>query len=178
MHSLANVALALVLFAARPAQGETPAPPAFIDAAAVVEGLVVEMRYFGDDNFVGARIDGYERARCLLSAPAASALAAIARDLAARGLGLKVFDCYRPSARWRISCAGRSGSTILSASLNSIPTSPSATCSSKGTSPNAPRIPAARPSISRWCGARMRASSTWARRSISSAPNHGLRIRA
>jgi hypothetical protein len=96
MHSLANVALALVLFAARPAQGETPAPPAFIDAAAAVEGLVVDMRYFGDDNFVGARIDGYERARCLLSAPAASALAAIARDLAARGLGLKVFDCYRP----------------------------------------------------------------------------------
>ena len=96
MHFLANVALALVLFAARPAQGETPAPPAFIDAAAAVEGLVVDMRYFGDDNFVGARIDGYERARCLLSAPAASALAAIARDLAARGLGLKVFDCYRP----------------------------------------------------------------------------------
>src|SRR5262245_4823639 len=96
MHSLANVALALVLFAARPAQGETPAHPAFSDAAAVVEGLVVDMRYFGDDNFVGATIDGYERARCLLSAPAASALAAIARDLAARGLGLKVFDCYRP----------------------------------------------------------------------------------
>jgi D-alanyl-D-alanine dipeptidase len=53
MHSLANVALALVLFAARPAQGETLAPQGFVDAAAVVEGLVVDMRYFGDDNFVG-----------------------------------------------------------------------------------------------------------------------------
>ena len=100
MHPLASVALALVLIAARPAQAQAeaqaPAPPGFLDAAAVVEGLVVDMRYFGDDNFVGARIDGYERARCLLSAPAASALAAIARDLAARALGLKVFDCYRP----------------------------------------------------------------------------------
>src|SRR6202008_3303302 len=99
MHPLASLALALVLIAARPAQAQAevqPAPPGFLDAAAVVEGLVVDMRYFGDDNFVGARIDGYERARCLLSAPAASALAAIARKLAARGLGLKVFDCYRP----------------------------------------------------------------------------------
>jgi zinc D-Ala-D-Ala dipeptidase len=96
MHPLATIALALVLFAARPAQGETPAPQGFVDAAAVVDGLVVDMRYFGDDNFVGARIDGYERARCLLSAPAASALVAVARDLAARGLSLKVFDCYRP----------------------------------------------------------------------------------
>jgi D-alanyl-D-alanine dipeptidase len=31
-----------------------------------------------------------------LSVPAANALAAVERDLAARGLGLKVFDCYRP----------------------------------------------------------------------------------
>jgi D-alanyl-D-alanine dipeptidase len=32
----------------------------------------------------------------VLSAPAASALVTVQRDLAARGLGLKVFDCYRP----------------------------------------------------------------------------------
>ena len=97
MHPLAIVALALVVFAARSAQAQ--APPGFVDAAAVVEGLVVDMRYFGDNNFVGAQIDGYERARCLLSAPAASALAVIARDLAARALGLKVFDCLPAAAR-------------------------------------------------------------------------------
>jgi zinc D-Ala-D-Ala dipeptidase len=100
MHPLATVAFALVLFAAWPAQAQTqtqvPAPSGFVDAAAVVEGLVVDMRYFGDNNFVGAQIDGYEGARCLLSAPAARALAVISRDLAARGFGLKVFDCYRP----------------------------------------------------------------------------------
>jgi zinc D-Ala-D-Ala dipeptidase len=54
------------------------------------------MRYFGDHNFVGEKIDGYERPRCLLSTQAANALAAVARDLDVRGLGLKVFDCYRP----------------------------------------------------------------------------------
>jgi D-alanyl-D-alanine dipeptidase len=53
------------------------------------------LRYFGNNNFVGERIDGYERPRCLLSAPAANALAAVQSSLAGRGLGLKVFDCYR-----------------------------------------------------------------------------------
>jgi D-alanyl-D-alanine dipeptidase len=43
MHPLAIVALALVVFAARSAQAQ--APPGFVDAAAVVEGLVVDMRY-------------------------------------------------------------------------------------------------------------------------------------
>ena len=55
------------------------------------------MRYFGEDNFVGARIDGYEAARCLLTRPAAAALARVQQDLAPQGLGLKVFDCYRPT---------------------------------------------------------------------------------
>lgn len=71
-------------------------PAKFIDAASVVDGLAVDMRYFGADNFVGARIDGYQAPRCLLAGPAAAALAAVQRQLAGRGLGLKVFDCYRP----------------------------------------------------------------------------------
>jgi zinc D-Ala-D-Ala dipeptidase len=97
MHSCTHAALALaLLLLAQPGQAQAPLPPGFVDAGAVVDGLVVDMRYFGDQNFVGERIDGYERARCVLSAPAASALAAVQRDLAARGLGLKVFDCYRP----------------------------------------------------------------------------------
>ena len=78
-----------------PAQAQMPA--GFVDAATMVEGLVVDMRYFGDDNFVGARIDGYEAARCLLTRPAAAALARVQQDLATQGFGLKVFDCYRPT---------------------------------------------------------------------------------
>jgi D-alanyl-D-alanine dipeptidase len=96
VHLAATAALALLVPAAPPARAQPPLPAGFVDAAAVVDGLVVDMRYFGDNNFVGARIDGYERPRCLLSVPAANALAAIQRNLATRGLGLKVFDCYRP----------------------------------------------------------------------------------
>ncbi len=97
MHGVGRYALAVLLsLSASPARAQEAPPAGFVDAAAVIEGLVVDMRYFGDNNFVGTRIDGYERPRCLLTRPAANALAAIQRDLAARGLGLKTFDCYRP----------------------------------------------------------------------------------
>ena len=71
-------------------------PAAFVDAATVVPGLVADMRYAGSHNFVGRPIDGYEAPRCLLTRAAADALADVARDLAPRGLVIKVFDCYRP----------------------------------------------------------------------------------
>jgi zinc D-Ala-D-Ala dipeptidase len=71
-------------------------PAAFVDAAAVVPGLIVDARYAGAHNFVGRPIDGYQAPRCLLTKPAAEALAQVARDLAAQGLVLKAFDCYRP----------------------------------------------------------------------------------
>lgn len=98
MQSFATAALALLLttMVAAPVRAQAPVPAGFVDAVAVVDGLVVDIRYFGTDNFVGEKIDGYERPRCLLSAQAARALAAVQRGLAARGLGLKVFDCYRP----------------------------------------------------------------------------------
>jgi len=71
-------------------------PPVLVDAAALAPGLIVDLRYATASNFVGARVDGYEAARCLLSEPAARALATVQADLAAAGLGLVVFDCYRP----------------------------------------------------------------------------------
>ena len=71
-------------------------PAAFVDVSSVVPGLVVETRYAGAHNFVGTPIDGYERPACLLTRQAAQGLATVQRDLATHGLGLKVFDCYRP----------------------------------------------------------------------------------
>lgn len=74
--------------------------------ADVAPGIAQDLRYAGADNFLGAKVDGYERPVCLLSAEAAEALAAVQADLAQQGLGLRVFDCYRPAravthfARW------------------------------------------------------------------------------
>lgn len=81
-------------------------PASFVDAATVVPGLVAEMRYAGGHNFVGRPVDGYERPVCLLSRQAAEALAKVQQDLHSQGIGLKVYDCYRPRravadfARW------------------------------------------------------------------------------
>jgi D-alanyl-D-alanine dipeptidase len=71
-------------------------PAAFVDAATVVPGLNVDMRYAGSHNFVGRPIDGYQAPHCLLTRAAAAALANVARELAPRGLAITVFDCYRP----------------------------------------------------------------------------------
>jgi D-alanyl-D-alanine dipeptidase len=68
-----------------------------VDASTVVPGLVTDMRYAGSHNFVGRPIDGYRAPRCLLTQSAANALAEVARDVATRGLVIKVFDCYRPA---------------------------------------------------------------------------------
>lgn len=69
---------------------------AFDDAGAAIPGLVVEMRYFGSENFVGRPIAGYEAPICLLTREAVRSLAAVQERLNDLGLGLKVFDCYRP----------------------------------------------------------------------------------
>jgi D-alanyl-D-alanine dipeptidase len=87
--------LTLLLLAGLPAAAQER-PAGFVDAARVVPGLVVEMRYVTANNFVGRPIDGYDKPLCLLTREAAAALAEVARDLGAQGLKLKVFDCYRP----------------------------------------------------------------------------------
>src|SRR4051794_13715234 len=68
-------------------------PDAFADASSVAPGLMVEMRYAGSHNFVGAPIDGYQKPICYLTRPAAAALANVVADLESRGLTIKVFDC-------------------------------------------------------------------------------------
>jgi D-alanyl-D-alanine dipeptidase len=99
LHRRCSVARLLVMLALlTPSAVHAQERPArFVDVATVVPGLRVEMRYFGSNNFVGRPIDGYEKPLCLLTREAAGALAQVARDLEPRGLGLKVFDCYRPA---------------------------------------------------------------------------------
>jgi zinc D-Ala-D-Ala dipeptidase len=90
---IVGLCAALVPTAALRAQPPHP----FVDAATVVPGLDVEMRYAGTHNFVGAKIAGYTKPVCLLTREAAAALAKAQIALASSGVGLKVFDCYRPA---------------------------------------------------------------------------------
>jgi D-alanyl-D-alanine dipeptidase len=58
--------------------------------------IVVELRYATSNNFTGAPLPGYLANRAFLRREAAVALARVERDLRPQGLGLKVFDAYRP----------------------------------------------------------------------------------
>ncbi|GAB4259607.1 MAG: M15 family metallopeptidase [Methylomicrobium sp.] len=75
---------------------DTHLPAGFVYADEVIPDLVVELLYFGDDNFVGARIDGYLAPKAILTRPAAEALLQVQQALREFGLGLKLFDAYRP----------------------------------------------------------------------------------
>ncbi len=70
--------------------------PALVDVSDRVPDLRLDIRYFGDNNFVGTRIDGYGAPKCLLLETVAEALAQVEADLRKQGLRLQIFDCYRP----------------------------------------------------------------------------------
>lgn len=88
--------IALVWLGAVSAVADPAMPPDFVDAATVVPGLRTDIRYAGAHNFTGAPVAGYGAPRCWLTREAARALAGVQADLAPRGLGLLVYDCYRP----------------------------------------------------------------------------------
>src|SRR5262249_22978165 len=58
--------------------------------------IAQDIRYAGSDNFVGRPLPGYDAAQCILRRDVAVALKRVQADLAASGLSLKVYDCYRP----------------------------------------------------------------------------------
>jgi len=71
-------------------------PEGFVYLADVAPRVVIDARYAGADNFVGRPVDGYHANTVILTRPAAEALARVSEELAQFGLGLKVFDGYRP----------------------------------------------------------------------------------
>jgi len=74
--------------------GELPAGFVYIDA--VIPAITLEIRYDTRDNFTGRRVKGYERPAGILTEQATAALQHVAAELESFGLGLKIFDAYRP----------------------------------------------------------------------------------
>ncbi|UED88181.1 M15 family metallopeptidase [Streptomyces profundus] len=89
-------ALAGSVAPARVAPRAERAPDGFVALREVAPLIQQDIRYAGDDNFVGEPIDGYQEAECLLAEEAARALERVRAALADDGLGLRVYDCYRP----------------------------------------------------------------------------------
>jgi len=71
-------------------------PASFVLLEEVIPDIIIDLKYAGTDNFVGRPLPGYENARAMLTREAAQALKAVQDQLRPLGLGLKIFDAYRP----------------------------------------------------------------------------------
>lgn len=71
-------------------------PDGFVYLDEAVPGLVVDLRYFGNDNFLGRRVEGYGHPYPILTSEGAKALSGVQEALRLFGLRLKIFDSYRP----------------------------------------------------------------------------------
>jgi D-alanyl-D-alanine dipeptidase len=67
-----------------------------VDVQQLDSTILVDMRYRDANNFTGAPLDGYAGNHALMRREAAQALARVQASLKADGLGLKVWDAYRP----------------------------------------------------------------------------------
>ncbi|TDR93629.1 M15 family metallopeptidase [Enterovirga rhinocerotis] len=88
-----------LLIAALPAPtiaADPAVPPGFVRLSDVAPAIRQDIRYAGRSNFTGRPVPGYGAPECWLRREAALALALVARDLAASGWRLVVYDCYRP----------------------------------------------------------------------------------
>ncbi len=76
------------------ASSPLPYDARLIDIRTVNTGIVLDMRYATENNFLKRKV--YPVARCVLRGAAARRLSQVQEDLEKKGLGLKVYDCYRP----------------------------------------------------------------------------------
>ena len=85
---------------AEPQASEAPMPHmprelCYVDEVAPT--VLIDLKYAGNDNFVGRPIAGYTGRRAVLRKDAAAAVAKAAAILAKDGYGLKIYDAYRPA---------------------------------------------------------------------------------
>src|SRR5215210_7879861 len=65
-----------------------------VDLQKFVPGLVLDIRYATTNNFTGEKI--YNLTRAYARKPVAESLKKIQEELKSQGLGIKIFDAYRP----------------------------------------------------------------------------------
>ena len=71
-------------------------PNSFDEVINVIPTVKFEVRYYGSHNFIGRRIDGYQKPKVFLTKKALVQLKKVQEELRDFGLGIKIFDAYRP----------------------------------------------------------------------------------
>lgn len=86
----------VILFLLIARMGSSQIPESFVDIQEIDSTIKVELRYFTNDNFLGQKIDGYQANRAYLTKRAAKALHMAHRRAWKMGMGILIYDSYRP----------------------------------------------------------------------------------
>lgn len=89
-------------------------PKGFVYLHDIIPDIALEVRYAGENNFMGKPVDGYKEETVILTSQAAEALEKVQQELKSLGYCLKIFDGYRPqrAVNHFISWAGVSMDTL------------------------------------------------------------------
>ncbi|AUC22295.1 peptidase M15 [Polaribacter sejongensis] len=71
-------------------------PEGFVYLSDVDKTIQKELRYLGNNNFIGKTIDGYHKNCIIVTKASADALTKVQKSLQKEGYSLKIFDAYRP----------------------------------------------------------------------------------
>lgn len=72
-------------------------PDHFIYLESLSSGIMEDIRYAGNNNFLGTKVDGYDANKAILTKQTASALAIAQQQANTKGLSLIIFDAFRPT---------------------------------------------------------------------------------
>ena len=93
MKKFSAIYFMLVLLGSASAQNQVVDVP-LVEIDSINSAIILDLRYATADNFLGEAV--YPSARCFLRQPVAAKLDSIQKELQAQGMGLKIFDGYRP----------------------------------------------------------------------------------
>jgi len=99
LRAFTPLVLCLILFSCASAQRAAPKEQnkreaKLVELTTLDNTIKLDIRYATDNNFVGRSV--YPEARAFLQKPAAKAVVSVHRKLKKQGLGLVIFDGYRP----------------------------------------------------------------------------------
>ncbi len=88
--------IALLAMLGCASQGYSMMPEGFVSLSQYCPSLVISADYATTENFTGEVVDGYRRVEAIYSKKGADALCRVQAEAQKLGLGLKIFDAYRP----------------------------------------------------------------------------------
>ena len=86
--------LEMAINATPPIQSDSLLEPELVDLSTMISNLKYDIRYASTRNFMGMKFYSLEKA--FLQRPAADALVRVALNLGLKGIGIVVYDAYRP----------------------------------------------------------------------------------